>query len=43
MTYEIEIAPSVPYGIAVAGSARVDARLAPERKPVNAGKKRESE
>eukprot|EP00966_Prymnesium_polylepis_P283830 6556902-Prymnesium_polylepis.1 len=39
MTYEMVIAPKVPRGIAVAGSIRLPARLAPERMPVKHGKK----
>ena len=38
MTYEKQMAPSVPCGIAVTGSRSDDARLAPERIPVKHGK-----
>ena len=39
MTYEVQMAPSVPLGMAVLGSEREEARLAPERIPVKHGKK----
>ena len=41
MTYEKEMAPKVPFGIAVDGLRSDDARLAPDRMPVKHGKKRE--
>ena len=41
MKYEMMMAPSVPLGMAVDGSCRSFARLAPERMPVKHGKKSE--
>ena len=34
MTYEVQMAPNVPWGMAVTGSRSEEARLAPERIPV---------